>query len=266
MRLLTPPSSMRAMPNPQIWRKQLVAALAIAAPLAAGVAGGSAARYLHLPLPWLLGSLATIMALSLAGAPVRLIPWGRPAGTVVVGASTGLQFTATVVAKLVTLLPLIIAAAFISTIVGAVGGLLYMRLTGIDRVTAFFATVPGGVVETTTLAPYYGGHLEPIMVAQTTRVALIVVFAPFLVISFVGGGAQNPLLGVPVVPWLPILGLVLVSGVVATLLSRTRSPNAWLMAPLFIAAAAPHLGWLGGPRPALLLFPPHVPLACAPRP
>jgi membrane AbrB-like protein len=205
-------------------------------------------------LPWLLGALFTTMALSLAGAPVRLIPWGRPAGTVVVGASTGLQFTATVVAKLVTLLPLIIAAAFISTIVGAVGGLLYMRLTGIDRVTAFFATVPGGVVETTTIAPHYGGHLEPIMVAQTTRVALIVVFAPFLVISFVGGGGQNPLLAVPIVPWLPILGLLAVSGVIATLLSRTRSPNAWLMAPLFIAAGASHLGWMEGRMPDVLLI------------
>src|SRR5215469_15685793 len=152
--------------------KRVAAALAIALTLAAGVVGGFAARYVHLPLPWLLGALFTTMALSLAGAPVRLIPWGRPAGTVVVGASTGLQFTATVVAKLVTLLPLIIAAAFISTIVGAVGGLLYMRLTGIDRVTAFFATVPGGVVETTTIAQCDGG--------------------------------QNPLLAVPIVPWLPI--------------------------------------------------------------
>jgi len=234
--------------------KNVAAALAITATLAAGVAGGFAARYVHLPLPWLLGALFTTMTLSLAGAPVRLIPWGRPAGTVVVGASTGLQFTATVVAKLVTLLPLIIAAAFISTIVGAIGGLLYMRLTGIDRVTAFFATVPGGVVETTTIAPYYGGQLEPIMVAQTTRVALIVVFAPFLVISFVGGGAQNPLLAIPVVPWLPVLGLLLVSGVIATLLSRTRSPNAWLMAPLFIAAAASHLGWIEGRMPDVLLI------------
>ena len=234
--------------------KNVAAALAITATLAAGVAGGFAARYVHLPLPWLLGALFTTMTLSLAGAPVRLIPWGRPAGTVVVGASTGLQFTATVVAKLVTLLPLIIAAAFISTIVGAIGGLLYMRLTGIDRVTAFFATVPGGVVETTTIAPHYGGHLEPIMVAQTTRVALIVVFAPFLVISFVGGGAQNPLLAVPIVPWLPILGLLAVSGVIATLLSRTRSPNAWLMAPLFIAAGASHLGWIEGRMPDVLLI------------
>src|SRR3981189_796768 len=56
--------------------------------------GGFAARYAHLPLPWLLGALFTTTALSLAGAPVRLIPWGRPAGTVVVGASTGLRVPA----------------------------------------------------------------------------------------------------------------------------------------------------------------------------
>jgi uncharacterized protein len=243
--------------------KSLTAALAMAGTLAAGIAGGFAARYVHLPLPWLLGSLVTIMALSLAGAPVRLIPWGRPAGTVVVGASTGLQFTATVVAKLITLSPLIIAAAFLSTIVGAVGGLLYVRLTGVDRVTAFFATVPGGVVETTNIAPQYGGRLEPIMVAQTTRVALIVVFAPFLVVSFAGTGAQNPLLAVPVVPWLPTFALLAVSAVVAALLSRTRSPNAWLMAPLFIAGAVSHLGWMEGRMPDLLLIAAQVVIGSA---
>src|SRR5262249_26768890 len=151
--------------------KALVAVLAMAGTLAAGAAGGAAARYAHLPLPWLLGALAVTMGLSLAGAPVRLIRWGRPVGTLVVGASTGLQFTATVVAKLVTMLIPIIAAAFVSSIIGAIGGLIYMRLTGIDRTTAFFATVPGGVVETLTVAPQYGGHVEPIMVAQTTRVA-----------------------------------------------------------------------------------------------
>jgi membrane AbrB-like protein len=243
--------------------KRLAAALAMAGTLAAGVAGGVAARYAHLPLPWLLGALLTIMALSLAGAPVRLIPWGRPAGTIVVGASTGLQFTATVVAKLVTLLPLIIGAAFISTLVGAVGGLIYMRLTGIDRTTAFFATVPGGVIETTNLAPQYGGHLEPIMVAQTTRVALIVVFAPFLVVSFAGGGVRNTFLATAMVPWLPVLAILAVSAVAATLLSRTRSPNAWLMAPLFLAAGASHLGLIEGRMPDLLLIAAQVVIGSA---
>jgi membrane AbrB-like protein len=244
--------------------KRLAAVLAMAGTLAAGVAGGYAARYTHLPLPWLLGALLTIMALSLAGAPVRLIPWGRPAGTIVVGASTGLQFTAAVVAKLVTLLPLIIGAAFISTIVGAIGGLLYMRLTGIDRTTAFFATVPGGVIETTNIAPQYGGHLEPIMVAQTTRVALIVVFAPFLVVSFAGGaGVRNPFLATTVVPWLPVLALLAISAVAATLLSRTRSPNAWLMGPLFLAAGASHLGLIEGRMPDLPLIAAQVVIGSA---
>ena len=64
--------------------------------------------------------------------------------------------------------------------------------------------MPGGVVETLNVAPQYGGQVEPIMVAQTTRVALIVVFAPFLVLSLTGSGAQNPLLAAPIVPWLPL--------------------------------------------------------------
>ena len=243
--------------------KHAAAVVAMAGTLAAGVIGGFAARSAHLPLPWLLGSLATTMALSLLGAPVRLIPWGRPAGTVVVGASTGLQFNAVVIAKLLSLLPLIIAVALVSTIVSAIGGLIYMRLTGIDRATAFFATVPGGVVETLTIAPQYGGHLEPIMVAQTTRVALIVVFAPFLVISFVGGAVQNPLQAVPVVPWLPLLALLAGSATIATLLSRTRSPNAWLIAPLFIAALLSNFGCIDGRMPDLLLIAAQVVIGSA---
>jgi membrane AbrB-like protein len=243
--------------------KPLASTLAIAGTLAAGVVGGAVARLAHLPLPWLLGSLFTIMALSLWGAPVKLISWGRPAGTLVVGASTGLQFTATVVAKLVTLLPLIIAGALLSTLVGAIGGLIYMRLSGVDRVSAFFATVPGGVVETLNVAPQYGGQLEPIMVAQTTRVALIVVFAPFLVISLTGGGTQNPLLAVPVAPWLPLLGVLAVSGLIAALISRTRAPNAWLMAPLFLAAIVGHLGWVEGRMPDLLIIAAQVVIGVA---
>ena len=241
----------------------LAAALAMGGTLAAGVAGGLAARYAHLPLPWLLGSLFTTMALSLAGAPVRLIPWGRPAGTVIIGISAGLQFTAAVIAKLVSLLPLMLGAAFVSTLVGAAGGLLYMRLTGVDRTTAFFATVPGGVVETLTVAPQYGGQLEPIMVAQTTRVALIVVLAPFLTISLAGSVGDNPLLVVPVLPWLPLLALAGGAGIVAALLSRTRSPGAWLMAPLFMAATVSNFGWMEGRLPDLLLIAAQVVIGSA---
>jgi membrane AbrB-like protein len=47
------------------------------------------------------------------------------------------------------------------------------------------------------------------------------------------------------------------------LLSRARSPNAWLMAPLFIAAAASHLGLIEGRMPDLLLIAAQVVIGSA---
>ena len=181
-----------------------------------------------------------------------------------VGASTGLQFTAAVVAKLVTLLPLIIAAAFLSTIVGAIGGLIYMRLTGVDRVTAFFATVPGGVVETMNVAPQYGGQLEPIMVAQTTRVALIVVFAPFLVISFAGSGCAEP--AARRAGGAVAAGARAARGVggrrgaaVAHALAQCLADGA----AVHRRRAASHLGWIEGRMPDLLIIAAQVVIGSA---
>src|SRR5262249_12205929 len=92
---------------------------------------------------------------------------------------------------------------------------------------------------------------------------LIVVLAPFLVISFVGGGGANQLAGVPFVPWLPLVVLLIVSGAIATLLARVRSPNAWLMTPLFIAAIASHLGLIEGRMPDVLLIAAQVVIGSA---
>src|SRR5262249_30071636 len=83
---------------------------AIALTLAAGVVGGFAARYVHLPLPWLPGALFTTMAPSRAGPAVRLIPGGLPPRAAVVGASTRRQITPSVVAALASLLPHVLTA------------------------------------------------------------------------------------------------------------------------------------------------------------
>jgi len=72
--------------------------------------------------------------------------------------------------------------------------------------------------------------------------------------SLAGSGIRNPLLAVPIAPWLPIVVLLAVSGTIATLLARFRSPNAWLMTPLFLAAAVGNLGWIDGRMPDLLLI------------
>jgi membrane AbrB-like protein len=65
-----------------------------------------------------------------------------------------------------------------------------------------------------------------------------------------------------VVPWLPVLAILAASGLVAALLSRTRSPNAWLMAPLFLAAIVGNLGLIEGRMPDILIIAAQVVIGC----
>jgi uncharacterized protein len=65
------------------------------------------------------------------------------------------------------------------------------------------------------------------------------------------------------VPWLAVLLLLAVSAAAAKLLSRLRSPSAWLMTPLFIAALASNLGWLEGRMPDLLIIAAQVVIGSA---
>jgi membrane AbrB-like protein len=237
--------------------------IAIGGTLAIGLGGGALAHVLHLPLPWLLGSLFTVAALGLGGAPIRTVPGGRSAGQVVVGAAAGVQFTAAILAKLVTLLPLIVGVALVSTLIGIGGALILMRLTGLDRATAFFATVPGGVVETVNVAARYGAPLEPVMVGQTVRVTMIVVLAPFLVRHFAGTDAAQAVAVIPTIPWELVLPLLAAAALAGALLARLNSPSAWLMGPLAVAATCAALGWVEGRPPNLLMVAAQVVIGVA---
>jgi membrane AbrB-like protein len=227
--------------------------LAIIATLAIGLAGGALARALNFPLPWLLGALVAVAALGLSGAPTRAIPGSRSAGQVVVGAAAGLQFTGAIFAKLGQLLPLIIGVALISTLIGILGALILMRLTGLDRATAFFATVPGGIVETITVAARRGVPLEPVMVGQTMRIGIIVVLAPFLVRHFADTGVMNAIGSIPIVTWPLLLALLAAGTLAGALLAWINAPSPWLLGPLFVAALGAAFGFAGGRPPDLLL-------------
>src|SRR5262245_25173722 len=90
---------------------------AAAATLVAALAGAFAARLGGLPLPWLLGSLFATALVSLMGAPIRPIRYGRTIGQVVVGCAIGVQFNKTIILTLVSLVHLMAAAAVVSIVV-----------------------------------------------------------------------------------------------------------------------------------------------------
>jgi hypothetical protein len=78
---------------------------------------------------------------------------------------------------------------------------MLLRLTSIDRKTAFFARMPAGVVEMANVAAHYGREPEPIMVVQTLRVALTVTAAPLFVVHFVSTGTRQALAQAATMRW-----------------------------------------------------------------
>src|SRR5215472_12895993 len=92
---------------------------AVIATFLAGLAGGIVARFIGMPLPYMLGSFFVTMALGLCGVPIRHIRQARTAGQFVVGSSIGAQFTPAIVIKLLLLLPFILGGAALSMVVAA---------------------------------------------------------------------------------------------------------------------------------------------------
>src|SRR5262245_5859741 len=244
-----------ASPSPRsIFLRRFAAA---AGTFVAAAVGGALARLAGVPLPWLLGSLFVTALVCLIGAPIRPIRYGRTVGQVVIGSAIGVQSNVAVILGLLTLLHVMAAVAVVSVLVGAAGALLLMRLTGMDKTTAFFATVPGGVAEMVNFAPRYGAELEPIMLAQTMRVGLIVALAPFLVIQF-SHSATGQVPAAVTMGWPVALALLAAATVGGALFATVTFPNAWFLGSIAVGMAFGLTGIAEGRMPDLVLIPAQI--------
>src|SRR5262249_12529656 len=154
-----------------------------------------------------LGPLVSTAGLGLAGWPVIGVRRLRPGAQFVIGAAIGVQFTFVILRQLALLLPLVVGSALMSIIVCAAAPAVLILPAGLDRKTAFFATAPAGASEMANIAARYGGEPEPIMVAQTIRVVMTVLAAPFLVIHFANEGPLHAVGQAAVMAW-PSLALI----------------------------------------------------------
>ncbi|WP_082988410.1 AbrB family transcriptional regulator [Bordetella bronchialis] len=208
----------------------------------------------RVPLPWMLGPLAFTAAASLAGLPVMARAALRNLGMTVVGTALGLSFTPEAARQLLDHIPLILAAVLATLLIACTASLLLTRTAGIDRVTAFFCSVPGGAAEMCLLAHRYGGAATPIAVAQMLRVVLLVIVLPAVLTWSADGGKSPvlPLAGTGTVDMPALAGLLIVSGIATLLMARAGMRSAWLLVPLAVGIAATLSGWTASAMPGPL--------------
>ena len=203
-----------------------------------GAAGGFAFSTLGVPLAWLLGSLAAVALVGLAGGRLAMPPGGRQVGQVLLGAAIGLTFTPQVAAFVAGFLPIMIGAAVLSIGYGVVAGLVLRRTAGTDPATAFFSSVPGGVVEMSVQAERYGGDTASVSLAQSLRILLVVTTIP-PVVTVLGLTGVDPF-DLVVLPFEPAGFAALMAGcaLLGWLAARRRIANAWFLGPMIVAVAA----------------------------
>ncbi|MBN1205875.1 MAG: AbrB family transcriptional regulator [Myxococcaceae bacterium] len=145
------------------------------------IVGGWLGVRLRLPAGVFLGPLMLGVPLTALGVPVGPLPPGLlPLAMWVLGVRVGSQFDAATVRELRRL-----ALAALGAAVAVVGGCVLLAwgwstLGGVDLLTAYFATSPGGADTVLAIALGTGASLPLILAVQVGRLMLIFFIAPGL--------------------------------------------------------------------------------------
>ncbi|MEW9804547.1 AbrB family transcriptional regulator [Mesorhizobium sp. ZMM04-5] len=168
-------------PQPHVWFPALDAT-AFGATLAMAVAGGFLGRLARLPSPYFLG--ATILAATLhlgLDVPMQLPEWLLAVAYVLIGWSIGLNFTIGILRHALRALPQIIAS--IIALMAFCAGLAWFisHELGIDPLTAYLATSPGGLDSVAIIAAASENvDISFVLALQSARLLIVLAFGPSL--------------------------------------------------------------------------------------
>jgi len=164
-----------------------------------GLIGGIAAYLIGLPMPFMLGGIfgAASFVLWYERADKKLPKlsrWVRLVFMSIIGAMIGSRFSP----ELLTILPQfwISGLALIPFILLAhAGGYAIMRkLGGYEKLDAYFAALPGGIIDAAALAEAAGADLRVVTAQHFIRIILVVASVPLLFL-FIQGSAVGSLAG-----------------------------------------------------------------------
>ena len=206
------------------------------AAVAVALVGALVCVYLRAPLPWLIGPLIAVAAVSMADAKIAEPPFSREAGQWAIGVALGLYFSPDVVREIVRLGPWIILSVLFSIVLGWFGGWLLAKAVRADAPTAFFAMAIGGAPEMAAQAQRNGGQVDKVAASHALRVMLVVLIVPLALnaMNVHGTDSYTPLAST--LSWTGLVVLVAVTAGAAAVMDRLRSPNAWMIGPLLAAA------------------------------
>ncbi|TDE34641.1 AbrB family transcriptional regulator [Antarcticimicrobium sediminis] len=217
--------------------------------LGIGAAGGFAFFLFNLPLPWVLGSLTTsALVTQVSNFRPQLPTRWRSYGMVVIGTMLGTGFTQAVVARSASWGLSLVVMSLLSLVFCIFAYLVFRRWGGMNRETALFAAMPGGLSVVAMLAEQYKTEVNRVILCHTARLVVLLVSAP-IVIQWLSGihladANQIALHSHERIDPIKhgILAIVAIASFIVA--NRVRLPSAMLLLPLLSSAVLHATGLL----------------------
>ena len=144
-----------------------------------GVAGGTVFALANLPLPWMLGALIATMAGSVARLPLMAPARIRPPVVAVIGVLLGARFTLDTMAGVAEWMGTLTVLAAYCVAAALIVVPFYRFVGGLDRMTAYFAGMPGGLSEMIEIGEASGARPVPIILAHSLRIVVTIAVIAF---------------------------------------------------------------------------------------
>ncbi len=152
--------------------------------LALGVVGGLLGWASQLPAGPLLGSMLSVAAYNVVRDGSLKVQRGfRLPSRILIGATVGSLATPTLLRTLGASIAWTVVLSIVVVILSLVLGLLFSRLTGVDRRTALLGSVPGGIAEMVALAEDSAAQADLVLGMHLVR-KLVVLTAVVTVVAY----------------------------------------------------------------------------------
>lgn len=234
-------------------RQQTPAMLALLIGVICGVGGNA----LGLPLPWMLGPMIGTTIAALAHMPIAAPDKLRPVVIPIIGVMLGSAITADILSQLgewtttLVILPVFLSCA------AAASYSVYRYVGKYDRVTAFYASMPGGLNEMLIMGQEAGGDERRIAMAHAARVLFVILFVAayfglFYGVSSGSGTSSWIALNALTVKDYVILGLCALLGIPFGKVARL--PAAPVFGPMILSGIAHVVGIVTIAPPTMMVI------------
>lgn len=207
--------------------------------------------YLNLPLPWLLGPIASCLVAALAGMPLKGNKLINDTMRSVLGVAVGATFTVAILTSMAAMWPTLLMIPVMVAAIGAIGVPYFQRLWGFDFATSYYSAMPGGLQDMLAFGEEAGGDVRALSLIHATRVMVVVVSLPFILQGYWGADLSSPP-GEPVTSIAPSqLFIMVFCGIVGWRVAKALGMfGASILGPLILAAILALLGILQHRPPA----------------